>query len=79
MQAQRGLIILWEKTCLAGQLSDEQKDYVETLTEYSAQHYLLAVGEIDSSGCKLRYLNACERVYPGQCVSVPGEINGRRP
>jgi len=74
--SQRALIGLWEE-CLGDELSDSQKAYLETITEYSAQHYLQAVGT-DSAECRLVFLKACEHIHPGECIATARERDGRQ-
>jgi PST family polysaccharide transporter len=71
-------LIAMQMKCLEEPLSDAQKNYLlASRSEYVIQSYLSALGA--GAECQKRALRVCERTDPGQCVAVPGELNGRRP
>jgi hypothetical protein len=65
--------------CLGDRLSDAQRAYVRTRTEYGAQRYLFALVNAESARCARLNLEACERLWPGECIASPGEVEGRQP
>jgi hypothetical protein len=62
--------------CQPHPLNHAQAAYLETHSEREAQVYLLPLGD---PVCQWKWIRACETIFPGECVAVPGEVNGRRP
>jgi len=60
-------------------LSKAQKEYVfsATMTDYQSQSYLLEMASTpDEIECQDGARRFCESHYPGDCLAVPGEVEG---
>jgi hypothetical protein len=69
-------LILQLAGCQPRPLNRAQAHYLATQTERTAQRYLV---DLADPICAWKWIRACETRFPGECIAVPGEQDGRRP